>query len=62
MVRPNEMCGSQLIGLSLMARHRGQRHSMCVSPSAAKSSMLACKGSIEPTLFAGESFRQCVCH
>ena len=40
------MRGSQLIGLSLVTRHRGQWHSTCVKPSAANSSMVACNGSM----------------
>ena len=45
-VRPIEMRGSQLIGLSLIMRHRGQWQAMWVKPSAANSSMVACKGFI----------------
>jgi hypothetical protein len=51
MVRPSEIRGSQLIGRSLVMRHRGQWHSMCVKPSAANSSMVACKGSITHTRY-----------
>jgi hypothetical protein len=39
------MRGSQLIGLSLVTRQRGQWHSTCVKPSAANSSMVACNES-----------------
>ena len=40
------MRGSLLIGLCLVARHRGQKHSTCVYPSAANSSMVACRESM----------------
>ena len=46
MVSPIEIRGSQPIGLSRVTRHRGQWHAICVYPSAANSSMVACSGSI----------------
>ena len=38
------MLGNQPIGRSLVMRHRGQKHSTCVKPSAANASMVACRG------------------
>jgi hypothetical protein len=42
------MRGSQVIGLSLITRQRGQWHSTCVKPSAANSSMVVFNGFIHP--------------
>jgi hypothetical protein len=47
------MRGSQLICLSLVTRHRGQWHSMCVKPSATNSSMVACSGLIHRSTHEG---------
>ena len=50
------MRGSQLIGRSLITRHRGQKHSRCVKPSAANSLIVACNGSIHlPPIFRGSN-------
>jgi hypothetical protein len=43
MVSPIEMRGRQLMGLNLVIRHRGQWHWTCGKPSAANSSMVACR-------------------
>jgi hypothetical protein len=42
------MRGSQLVGLCLITRHLGQKHSTCVYPSAKNSSMVASRGSMTP--------------